>query len=293
MQTQVPVPPPPHYQQQSPTSAPASTGAVDRLGWFTAADARARVLRDVLQAFALLIAALWGLYTFVYKEVIVPRNRPAALVVTPMLEAIGRQGDVVLARATFQMVNHSDSKVYAPAIWYAVRGLKLQGVDQDDSTYLHQLGRDAQKPYATARFSQFSVVDLIGTGKVSNEVETWFEPGAEQRVEQILLIPADRYDAAQLQVQALISKDVHEVKEIRWRTTAEGDLDPRLVFAAGSKYAAGGAPAAMSDTVPRYVTWLKKNGGGVNYVTATLSLWRSGGAAPAAPAAPAKPDLVQ
>ena len=294
MHTQVPVPPPPHLQQQDPAAAStASSRAMDRLGWFTAADARARVLRDVLQAFALLIAALWGLYTFVYKEVIVPRNRPAALVVTPMLEAIGRQGDMVLARATFQMVNHSDSKVYAPAIWYAVRGLKLQGVDQDDSTYLRQLGKDAQKPYPTARFSQFAVVDLIGTGKVSNEVETWFEPGAEQRVEQILLIPADRYDAAQLQVQYLISKDVHEVKEIRWRTTAEGDLDPRLVFADGSPYAADGAPAAMSDTVPRYVTWLKANGGGVNYVTATLSLWRSGGAAtPAAPAAPAKSDPV-
>ena len=202
----------------------------------------------------------------------------------------------MLAKATFQMVNHSDSKVYVPAIWYAVRGLKLQGVDQDDSTFLRQLGKDAQKPYASARFSAFAVVDLIGTGKVSTEVETWFEPGAEQRVEQILLIPADRYDAAQLQVQALISKDVHEVKEVRWRTTADGDLDPRLVFAAGSPYAAGGAPAAMSDTVPRYVTWLKANGGGVNYVTATLSLWHTGAGGTttaAAPAAPSKPDLAQ
>ena len=286
MDTQVPAPPPPHLQQQEPAASTTVTSrAVERLGWFTAADARARVLRDVLQAFALLIAAAWGLYTFVYKEVIVPRNRPAALVVTPMLEAIGRQGDMVLARATFQMANHSDSKVYVPAMWYAIRGLKLEGVEQDDSTYLRQLGEDAQKPFPSARFSQFSAVEVLGTGKVSTEVETWFEPDAEQRVEQILLIPANRYDAAQLQVQYLISKDVHEVKEIRWRTTAEGDLDPRLVFAAESPYAAGGAPAAMSDTVPRYVTWLRANGGGVNYVTATLALWRN---APA-PAASPKP----
>jgi hypothetical protein len=297
MHTQVPAPPPPHLQQSEPAAAAAATTtsrAVDRLGWFTAADARARVLRDVLQAFALLIAALWGLYTFVYKEVIVPRNRPAALVVTPTLEAIGRQGDMVLARATFQMTNTSASKVYAPAIWYTIRGLKLEGVEQDDSTYLRRLGQDAQKPYPSARFSQFSAVEVVGTGKLSAEVDTWFEPGAEQRVEQILLIPAGRYDAAQIQVQALISKDVHEVKEIRWRTTAAGDLDPRLVFTAGSRYAAGGAPAALSDTVPRYVTWLKANGGGVNFVTATLSLWRNGAGtpAPAAPAAPSKSDPV-
>jgi hypothetical protein len=59
------------------------------------------------------------------------------------------------------------------------------------------------------------------------------------------------------------------------------------VFAAGSPYAAGGAPAAMSDTVPRYVTWLRANGGGVNYVTATLALW---GNAPATAGASAKPE---
>src|SRR6185436_3668272 len=106
----------------------ATSKAVERLGWFTAADARARVLRDVLQAFALLIAAAWGFYTFVYKEVIVPRNRPASLVVTPVLEAIGRRGNLVLARATFEMANRSDSKVYVPAMWYTVRGLRLQQV---------------------------------------------------------------------------------------------------------------------------------------------------------------------
>ena len=272
MQTQIPAPPPSVQQQDTA----ATSKAVERLGWFTAADARARVLRDALQAFALLIAAAWGLYTFLYKEVIVPRNRPAALVVTPVLEAIGRRGDLVLARATFQMVNRSDSKVYVPAMWYSVRGLKLESVEQEDTTYLRLNRENAQKPYPTSRFSQFTAADLVGSGKVSTEVETWFEPGAEQRVEQLLYIPSDRYDAAQLQVQYLISKDIHEVKEIRWRTTDEGDLDPRLVFTDGSRWFGGGAPAAMSDTSARYVGWLRQTRAGVNYVTATIPLWASG-----------------
>jgi len=286
MQTQLPAPPSPQLQQQDPASATtAASRALDRLGWFTAADARARVLRDVLQAFALLIAAAWGLYTFVYKEVIVPRNQPAALVVTPVLEVIGRRGNMVLARATFQMANHSASKVYAPAMWYSVRGLKMASVEPDDTTFLRQLRDNAQKPYASSRFSQFTGIDVVATGKLNPEVETWFEPGAEQRVEQILLIPADRYDAAQLQVVYLISKDVHQVKEIRWRTADEGDLEPRLVFAAGSPYA--GPPAAISDTVPRYVKWLRANRGGVSFATATMSLWAEGSAAPPASAKPA------
>jgi|GEM_PF-3022523 len=281
MQTQIPAPP---LHQPEPASTAASR-AVERLGWLTAQDARARVLRDVLQAFALLIAAAWGLYTFVYKEVIVPRNRPAALVVTPVLEAIGRRGNMVLARATFEMANHSESKVYVPAMWYSVRGLKLEGVEQDDSTYLRTNRENAEKPYATARFSQFSVVELVGSGKVNTEVEYWFEPGAEQRVEQLLYIPADRYDAAQLQVEYLLTKDIHELKEIRWRTTDQGDLDPRLVFSADSRWYGGGAPAAIADTSARYLGWLRQTKAGVNFATATIPLWGNG-PAPAAPPAP-------
>ncbi|MFL5382570.1 MAG: hypothetical protein ACJ8GN_08680 [Longimicrobiaceae bacterium] len=289
MQTQIPAPAP---SVQQPASATTETSkAVERLGWFTAADARARVLRDALQAFALLIAAAWGLYTFLYKEVIVPRNRPAALVVTPVLEAIGRRGDLVLARATFQMVNRSDSKVYVPAMWYSVRGLKLESVEQEDTTYLRLNRENAQKPYPTSRFSQFTAADLVGSGKVSTEVETWFEPGAEQRVEQLLYIPADRYDAAQLQVQYLISKDIHEVKEIRWRTTDEGDLDPRLVFTDGSRWFGGGAPAAMADTSARYLGWLRQTRAGVSYVTATIPLWGSG-PAPSRPSPSAKAEAA-
>jgi hypothetical protein len=165
-----------------------------------------------------------------------------------------------------------------------VRGLKLEGVEQDDSAYVRSNRENAAKPFPTARFSQFTAADLVGSGKVSTEVETWFEPGAEQRVEPLLYIPADRYDAAQLQVQYLISKDIHEVKEIRWTTTGEGDLDPRLVFSADSRWFGDGAPAAMSDTSARYLGWLRQTKAGVNYVTATIPLWGSG----PAPAPPAK-----
>src|SRR5215218_6583250 len=104
--------------QQRIAAPPPPASARDRRPWLTSA-----IVRDVIQALALLIAAMWGGYTFIYREIIIPARRPAALVVTPTLEAIGRRGDTILARATFHMVNHSASKVYAPAIWYSVRGL--------------------------------------------------------------------------------------------------------------------------------------------------------------------------
>jgi len=285
------LPYPPMQQQMPPQRIPAPPEPVpaqNRRPWITSA-----IVRDVVQALALLIAAMWGGYTFIYREIIIPARRPAALVVTPTLEAIGRRGDTILAKATFHMVNHSPSKVYAPAIWYAVRGLKLQAVATDDTTYLRQSREQADKPYPTARFSEFTAAEVIGTGKVATEVETWWEPEAEQRLEYLLYIPADRYDAAQLQVVTLVAKDVSDLKEIRWRTTDEGDLEPRLVFRPESKYGTAGlAPAAMSDTTPRYVHWLRANQGGVNFVTATISLWR-GAPAASAPAAPTPAAAAQ
>lgn len=269
--------PPPVFPPQYPQSQPMEP-APQRVSVAAPGVRRStsRVVRDVLQSVALIIAAMWGAYTFFYREIIIPARRPAALVVSPSLEAIGRRGDTVLAKATFVIVNHSDSRVYAPAIWYSVRGLKLQPVATEDSAYLRANRENADKPYPTARFSQFTAADVIGEGKINTEVETWFDPGGEQRVEQILYIPADRYDAAQLSVQYLVTKDIHELKQVRWLTTDDGDLDPRLVFAAESPYA--GPAAALSDTVPRYVRWLKRHQGGVNFVTATMSLWRDGSA---------------
>jgi hypothetical protein len=243
-----------------------------------------RLIRDLLQSLALVIAAMWGAYTFFYREIIIPARRPAALVVTPSLEEIGRRGDTVLAKATFLIVNPSESRVYAPAIWYSVFGLKLQAVAMEDTAYLRRNRENADKPHATARFSQFTAADVIGEGKINSEVEYWFDSNGQQRVEQILYIPADRYDAAQLSVQYLATKDIHELKQVRWRTMDDGELDPRLVFAEGSPYA--GPPAELSDTVPRYVRWLKRHQGGVNVVTATMSLWGNGSSAPAPQLAP-------
>ena len=291
---QQPYPGPPTPQQPSNEGMPQRIAVAAPPTALT--DARVRrwldsaVLRDAIQAVALLLAAVWGVYTFVYKEVVLPAKQPAALVVTPSLEAIGRRGDLVLARATFHMVNHSHSKVYVPAMWYAVRGLKLEAVTPEDTTYLRENRDAASKPYPTARFSQYTASDVIATGKVSTEVETWFEPEAEQRVEHLLYIPADRYDAAQLGVEYLISKDIGDVREIRWRTTEAGDLEPRLVFHPKSSYGTAGlAPAALSDTSARYLGWLRATHGGVNYVTATISLWGGtpapAGASPAAPGA--------
>jgi hypothetical protein len=299
----IPDAPPQHPHAAPPAQQQGGEPAAQRIAVAPPSqltDARVRrwmdsaVMRDAIQAFALLVAAVWGGYTFIYKEVVVPARQPAALVVTPTLEAIGRRGDLVLARATFHMVNRSDSKVYAPAIWYSVRGLKLEPVTPEDTAYLRASREAASGPYPTARFSQYSVADVIGMGKVAQEVETWFDPDGEQRVEHLLYIPADRYDAAQLQVQSLVSRNVSDVKEIRWRLDDNGDLEPRLVFKPESSYGTAGlAPAALSDTSARYVGWLRETHAGVNFVTATISLWSGSAAAATAPAAAAVPKPAQ
>lgn len=282
-----PAHPDPRMQQPVPPqripAPPAPVPARNRRPWLTSA-----IVRDVIQAMALLIAAMWGGYTFIYREIIIPARRPAALVVTPTLEAIGRRGDTILARATFHMANRSAGKVYAPAIWYSVRGLKLRPTDTEDTAYLRQNGERADSLYSTARFSEFTAADVIAVGKLAPEVETWYEPDGEQRLEQLLYIPADRYDAAQLVVQYLIAKDVGDVEEVRWRALDDGELEPRLVFRRGSRYGtASMAPAALSDTSARYVRWLRGNQGGVSWVTATISLWRGAPAAAPSTSTPA------
>lgn len=73
-------------------------------------------IKDWLQIILLVFGAAWGIYTFVYKEIIVPSRRPAALRVTATLEEVGRKKDMLLVRARIVVSNQSDTKIYAPAL---------------------------------------------------------------------------------------------------------------------------------------------------------------------------------
>src|SRR5262245_14017135 len=90
-----------------------------------------KVIREWTQFVVLLFATAWGVYTFVYKETILPARRPATLTVTATLEELARNDEQVLIRLRIRAVNHTDRKVYVPALWYRVRGIELSPQEGD------------------------------------------------------------------------------------------------------------------------------------------------------------------
>ena len=252
------------------------------------ARSRARVARDLVQALAFAFAGIWAVYTFVYKEIIVPAGEPAAVVVTPTLEVIGRRGGTVLVRASFHLANRSRSRAYLPAVWFGVFGMRLEARDLADTAYA-RMNREAAaaEPLPTARFSQLVAADVIAAGRLLPDLETWYDPGDEQRVEQLLYVPADRFDVAQVYVEYLATKDISRLAAVRWAADQTGFVTPRLVFDGDTARV-----HELTEQSPAYLSWLRETGAGINFATATISLWTDAptSSAPASPPPAAAPE---
>jgi hypothetical protein len=60
---------------------------------------------NLIQAFAILLAGCWAVYTFIYQQQIQPTLEPPALTVDCRLEKVGTQGDVTAIKATITRKN--------------------------------------------------------------------------------------------------------------------------------------------------------------------------------------------
>lgn len=81
--------------------------------------------KDFVEVVAIIVAGFWASCTFWYQE----SQRPAALAVSASLEEVGRRDGMALVRLNVHAVNRSNSKVYVPAFWYTVEGLRISRDD--------------------------------------------------------------------------------------------------------------------------------------------------------------------
>src|SRR5215467_3258696 len=80
-------------------------------------------LKDGMQLILLIFGTSWGIYTFVYKDIIVPANRPPAVTLAAMVEELDRADGMILIRVRVVVANRGDGKVWVPALWWNVYGV--------------------------------------------------------------------------------------------------------------------------------------------------------------------------
>ncbi|HEX8691587.1 MAG TPA: hypothetical protein VF746_04035 [Longimicrobium sp.] len=231
-----------------------------------------RDLRDWTQVSAIAFAAFFGIYTFWYTDIIGPARLPAALVVVPRLEEIGRFGDTAVVRATFQIANQSQSNVWVPAMWYRVTGMRFAPQDASSPWVRYSAaGREEHR----ARYSRLERQALVASGRLFEHRTNRFQPGGQSQLEEVFLVPICEYDVVRLQVDYAQFRNVEGLQEIGWETKGEETIAPTFTVSNWR-----GKPERLKGE--RYKEWKKAHGAAFNYTLASLPL-RSAVRAPTAP----------
>jgi hypothetical protein len=239
-----------------------------------------RTLREWTQFAILLFATGWGVYTFVYKETILPSRRPATLAVSTSLEEVGRTEKKALIRLRVHAVNRTDRKIYVPALWYTIQGYRLTEQTGAADEFRAQI-EYAPQAEIHGRYSTVADADVVAVGTILNRVTDYYEPTDETSNEVLFEVPLDRYHALRVHAQFFLTRQTDGLSLNGWQVSESGELNPQLMLT-NRPYDPG--------FNAQHHAWALSSGAGFNWCSATLPLWPKP-ALPADPAASAEPRI--
>ena len=251
--------------------------------------AQLNTLREWLQMAAMVTAAIWGVYEFIWKDVITPSHRPTALDLVASLEQVGERDDHVLVRARLAAHNPTDRRIYVPAYWFIVSGHALElkaGAEIDYRTLLAGLGDETGlvSTYGPERMSA-----IVAQQRLVTSGTAWWEPQDKTNDEAVFAVPKDRFDYLQLRVVYMHTRDAARLAAPTWSARSSGAWEASFCFASP-----GGHPCQPFDPGKNkeHAEWQEETAAGYNWHVTTLALQASTEPEESEPMPPEKPGKL-
>src|SRR3954447_23597800 len=92
----------------------------------TASKFSLETLNSAVQTLAIVLAGVWGVYTFIYEAKIAPGLAPPSMSVTSTLERVGQRGNLVAIRSTVTRTNVGQAEVRVLGLTYNVVGVRTR-----------------------------------------------------------------------------------------------------------------------------------------------------------------------
>lgn len=176
---------------------------------------KSHLVQTWVQIIALVGAFLWGVYTFVYQQTIVPRHLPPYLTVTSELQKAGENGSLISVRGNIRVKNNSKTRVWVVAAWYNAYGMRIVPEDLNDekftnltNKYLTQGDGEFPRQFGAAQ------LETVFTGKFMDGF--WFDPDDEWAKEIQFYIVKGKYDRIQFDVDVDMGRD-NKLVGAKWR----------------------------------------------------------------------------
>jgi hypothetical protein len=170
---------------------------------------------NIVQTLAIILAGVWGVYTFIYQAKIAPSLEPPTISVSSTLEKAGQKGNLIALRSTVTRHNVGQTGVRILGFTYNIVGIKTQFAAGTEAQTKLDLDIYQSSTVINARYydghPQQEVI--LRQGKLFEGATTHpsspssLNPG--EKISRDLIFYADntRFDSIRFQVRIWYSKD--------------------------------------------------------------------------------------
>jgi hypothetical protein len=171
-----------------------------------------------VQIAGILIAAVWGIYTFIYKEIRVPSAVPVNTTLgleirSPDAKSAVRRDGMVPLSVIVSAANPSTRSVEFFNSIFVVQGYRNKKKERYE--FDERLAREALNSdglMVESRFSDKPEIDFIAAGRLFED--SGLKPGEKITRTELLYIPADMFDAVELSVYVPTATSTEGLEQI-------------------------------------------------------------------------------
>jgi|ERR1041385_63779 hypothetical protein len=189
-------------------------------------------LNTWVQIVGILIAAIWGVYTFLEKEVLIPKSAPVNISINLQLKKVatgtGNQASLTAIEMNVAATNPSTREVHLlPSAWMA-QGVRIKPVERDEKDLLAEAAKALLQPqdseiYTVQRHAVVENSPIVATGLLF--ADEGLKPTEKVARTIIFYVPKDAYDLLDVNVKMPIGEDVSQIK-LEWTLNKDHGLEP-------------------------------------------------------------------
>jgi hypothetical protein len=199
----------------------------------TETDSQKRSLGETVntwvQIVGICIAALWGVYTFVFKEITLPKSAPVNITLNLQLKKIGTgstKANLTAVEMKISATNPSTREIHLlPSAWMA-SGVSISAAEKDETDFTQEAAgalRDSIDIYTVQRHAKQEKSSVVAVGLLFSDDA--LKPSETVARTIIFYVPRDHYDLLYVSAWMPSASDVSGI-QLEWALNSQrGDLD--------------------------------------------------------------------
>jgi len=152
-----------------------------------------------IQSIGIIVAAIWGAYTFIYKEIILPKAAPDNITINLQLKRLGaakHKTSLVPVEMRISATNPSSQRVYLLPNKWMVWGYKTAPRNDDSLDAFYARAADSMNkrlPQVAERYARYGEGGIVAGGGIFPDNQ--LNPGETLTRTIIFYVPLDQYDS--------------------------------------------------------------------------------------------------